>query len=94
VNLGAAIAVVTRGIRSNMPTIAFPESYGLREYLSFARDHLPAMIEMMIAEGKLKRAPSKVTLRQGEQGRDAAALSVLLAGAGAYDGGIHPGVRR
>jgi YcxB-like protein len=44
-----------------MPTIAFSVSYGLREYLSFVRDHLPAMIEMMIAEGKLKRAPSKVT---------------------------------
>jgi YcxB-like protein len=44
----------------DVQAISFSVSYGLREYLSFVRDHLPAMLEMMVAEGKVKRMPSKL----------------------------------
>ena len=40
--------------------ITISVSYGLGEYLSVVRDHMPAMMEEMIAEGKLKRMPSKL----------------------------------
>jgi hypothetical protein len=35
-------------------SIAFSVSYTLREYLSFVRDHIPAALETMAAEGKAK----------------------------------------
>ncbi|MFZ3321091.1 MAG: YcxB family protein [Usitatibacter sp.] len=43
-----------------MPSISFSVSYGLREYLSIFRDHLPAMLEMQVAAGLMKRRPSKL----------------------------------
>ncbi|HLX24059.1 MAG TPA: YcxB family protein [Usitatibacter sp.] len=43
-----------------MPTITIFVSYGLGEYLSVVRDHLPTMLEMGVATGKLKRMPPKV----------------------------------
>src|SRR5471032_2904019 len=42
-------------------SVTFSVSYSLRDYLSFVRDHLPAMMEMMVAEGKEKRALPKFT---------------------------------
>jgi hypothetical protein len=40
--------------------ISISVSYGLLEYLSVVRDHLPTILEMQVAAGKVKRMPSKL----------------------------------
>jgi YcxB-like protein len=43
-----------------MPAITFSVSYGLLEYLSFVHAHFPLVVEMLVAEGKMKKRPPRV----------------------------------